>query len=192
MLRAGANSLTLTYTASGGNPAAIGLLYLADLEMALPEDPTLPATVERITTFDPSMPPRDRGTDYLIVTHGLFRAQAERLAAVKSSEGLHPLVVDVERAYDRFSGGIVEAGSIRRLIQSIGTPRYVLLLGDDTFDTHDYLGTGAYAFMPSLLALGRRVRPHPVGEPLRRPRRRRPAGRGHRPPARADRGARRP
>jgi hypothetical protein len=150
-LREGANSLTLTYTASGGNPAD-GLLYLADLEMALPEDPTRPATVERITTFDPSLPPSARA-DYLIVTHALFRAEADRLAAVKRAEGLRPLVVDVERAYDLFSGGIVEAASIRRLIQTIGTPlRYVLLLGDDTFDTHDYLGTGAYAFVPSLLS----------------------------------------
>jgi hypothetical protein len=41
---------------------------------------------------------------------------------------------------------------VRRLIQGFGSPRYVVLLGDDTFDTHDYLGTGAVAYVPSLLA----------------------------------------
>jgi hypothetical protein len=30
--------------------------------------------------------------------------------------------------------------------------RYVLLVGGDTFDTHDYLGTGAVSFVPSLLS----------------------------------------
>ena len=58
-LRAGANSLTLTYTASGGNPAGVGLLYLADLEMGLPVDPPSPATVE-LGSYDPSLPPPPR------------------------------------------------------------------------------------------------------------------------------------
>jgi hypothetical protein len=151
-LRAGANSLTLTYSASGGNPAGVGLLYLADLEMVLPIDPAAPATVE-IGPYDPSLPAQARGTDYLIVTHALFLEQAERLAAVKRTQGLRTMVVDIARAYDLFSGGIVEAEAVRKLIQGLRPQlRYVLLLGDDTFDTHDYLGTGAVAYVPSLLA----------------------------------------
>ena len=153
VLRPSDNSLTVTYAATGGNPATVGLLYLGDLEMSLPEDPFVAAQVDRISAYEPALPPLARNPDYLIVTHGLFREQAERLAAVKRTEGLRPFVVDVERAYDRFSGGIVEAAAVRRLIQTLGPQlRYVLLLGDDTFDTHDYLGTGAVAFVPSLLA----------------------------------------
>ena len=152
VLRGGTNSLTLGYTATGGNPSEVGLLYLGDLEMRLPEDAVAAARVDRIAPYDPALP-AGRGTDYLVVTHPLFRASADRLAAIKSAEGLRPLVVDVERAYDLFSGGIVEAEAVRRLIQSFGRSlRYVVLVGDDTFDTHDYLGTGAVAYVPSLLA----------------------------------------
>ena len=153
VLRPTANSLTLTYTATGGNPAVVGLLYLGDLEMSLPEDLSAPAQVDRISSYDPALPAMLRDPDYLIVTHELFRDQADRLADIKRTEGLRPLVVDVERAYDLFSGGIVEAAAVRRLIQTLAPRlRYVLLLGDDTFDTHDYLGTGAVSFVPSLLA----------------------------------------
>jgi uncharacterized repeat protein (TIGR01451 family) len=153
VLRPTANSLSLTYTATGGNPAVVGLLYLGDLEMSLPEDLSAPAQVDRISSYDPALPAMLRDPDYLIVTHELFRDQADRLADIKRTEGLHPLVVDVERAYDLFSGGIVEAAAVRRLIQTLAPRlRYVLLLGDDTFDTHDYLLTGAVSFVPSLLA----------------------------------------
>ena len=153
VLRPTANSLTLTYTATGGNPAVVGLLYLGDLEMSLPEDLSAPAQVDRISPYDPALPAFVRDPDYLIITNGLFRDQADRLAEIKRTEGLRPLVVDVERAYDLFSGGIVEAAAVRRLIQTLAARlRYVLLLGDDTFDTHDYLGTGAVSFVPSLLA----------------------------------------
>jgi uncharacterized repeat protein (TIGR01451 family) len=152
VLRAGINSLTLGYTASGGNPSELGLLYLGDLEIRLPEDAAAVGRVDRIAAYEPTLP-AGRGTDYLVITHADFRAQAERLAAIKRAEGLNPLVVDVERAYDLHSGGIVEAQAVRRLIQSFGRSlRYVVLLGDDTFDTHDYLGTGAVAYVPSLLA----------------------------------------
>jgi hypothetical protein len=62
--------------------------------------------------------------------------------------------VDVERAYDRYSGGIVEAAAVRALIREAargGRLRYVLLVGDDTFDTRDYAGLGAVSFVPSIL-----------------------------------------
>jgi hypothetical protein len=94
------------------------------------------------------------GTNYLIITHSLFHDQAEQIASLKEAEGHHVAVVDVERAYDRFSAGLVEANAVGALIRYVaaqGQLKNVLLIGDDTFDTHDYLGTGAIAFIPSLL-----------------------------------------
>ena len=66
------------------------------------------------------------------------------------------MVVETDTVYDRYSGGIVEANAIRALIRDAATAsgklQYVLLMGDDTFDTHDYTGFGAVSFVPSLLA----------------------------------------
>ena len=71
----------------------------------------------------------------MIVTHSLFRAQADAIAALKQAEGFTTAVVDVERAYDRFSGG--RRGAERRARAARARPlshgpRYVLLVGDDT------------------------------------------------------------
>ena len=113
-----------------------------------PSSPSSPAT--------PACRPLD-GVQYLVVTHRRFEASAHGVAALKEAEGLRSAVVVVDRAYDRFSGGLVEAEAVRALIRharvaSRGRLRYVLLVGDDTFDTHDYAGTGAVAFVPSLVA----------------------------------------
>jgi len=62
-------------------------------------------------------------------------------------------VVDVERAYDYFSAGIVEAEAVRAVIRQAargGQLRHVLLFGDDTFDYRDDAATGAVSYVPSL------------------------------------------
>jgi hypothetical protein len=98
-----------------------------------------------------------RGVQYLIVTHPSFRAQADRMAALKQVQGLTTAVVDTDVAYNRYSAGVVEAKAIQALIrqandQSRGNLKYVLLVGDDTFDPQDFMGMGAVSFMPSLYA----------------------------------------
>ena len=68
------------------------------------------------------------------------------------------MVVDVERAYDRFAAGVFEAQAVRRLIRKFaaGARRpYVLLVGDDTFDPRgfsDSPGLTHVSFVPSLFA----------------------------------------
>ncbi len=57
--------------------------------------------------------------------------------------------------YDQFTAGFVEAraiqAGIRHAASESGALRFVLLIGDDTFDNNDFLGTGAMSFVPSLL-----------------------------------------
>ena len=87
-----------------------------------------------------------KGADYLVLTHADFMEAALRLAALKRAQGLNPLVVDVERAYDRHASGAFEAAAVRALIQEYaknGSARYVALLGDDTFDPRSFQGGGA-------------------------------------------------
>jgi uncharacterized repeat protein (TIGR01451 family) len=159
-LLATGNHLTLTYSAtdpSTGEPNGWASAYLDALELDLPVlGPPAPSSVVGLEPWDPGLPPLD-GVQYLVVTHRRFEASARAVADLKEAEGLKAAVVVVDRAYDRFSGGVVEAEAVRALLRharvaSRGRLRFVLLVGDDTFDTHDHAGTGAVAFVPSLVA----------------------------------------
>jgi hypothetical protein len=150
------NELTLNYSsvsAESGEPDDTGLVYLDVLDVQVPLLPGTAAYV--VKPYEPALPSFS-GVRYLVVTHPLFQAQAARLAQAKEAEGLHAAVVSVDSAYDAFSGGVVEAAAIGALIKSAaqqsGQLGYVALVGDDTFDNQDYLGTGAVSFVPSLLA----------------------------------------
>lgn len=151
LLRAAGNQLALRYRAfSAGDEG----LYFNHVELGVSASPGA-GRVARVAPFDLGPPAAVRKAEYLIVTHPLFREQAERLAEQKRREGLKSEVVDVEDAYDGYSAGIVEPNAIRALIQDAyggGRLRYVLLFGGDTFDSHDYLGTGARSLVPSLLS----------------------------------------
>jgi uncharacterized repeat protein (TIGR01451 family) len=148
-LRSTANELRIDYAAADGDPDAYA--YLDYLELARPagwQDPPVAATVR---PFHGALPAP--GADYLIVTHPLFAAQAERLAEAKRREGMQVAVADVESAYDGLSAGVPEANAVRALVQRAsagGRLRYVLLLGDDSFDPDDRAGFGGRAFVPSL------------------------------------------
>ena len=148
-LRPAGNQLSVRYFGGAGE----GLVYLGSLDLDIPTEPTRQAVPFELGPYDPTLPGAN-GVTYLVVTHGTFRAQAERLAALKRAEGQRVAVVDVEGVYDRFSGGVVEARAIREVIRHFkrrGALRYVALVGDDTFDPRDYSGLGATAFVPSLL-----------------------------------------
>ncbi len=153
-LRQFGNTLSVTY-ASDASPDDLGLVYLASADVAYPRDPARawqrPVAVEPYDAVLPSL----RGVEYLVITHPLFREQADRVAAIESARGHAAAVVETDAIYDAFSGGIPEANAVKAAIREAargGRLLYVLLLGDDTFDTHDYLGTGAVAYVPSLLA----------------------------------------
>jgi hypothetical protein len=151
-LQAAGNKLTLRYASSG--PPDLGFVYLAHMDLKVPPSRTPRPVTAELGAFDPTLP-RAAGVTYLVVSHPSFLDQARRLASLKETEGQQVAVVDVERVYDRFSAGIVEAEAVRAAIaffrQRSPRLRYVLLVGDDTFDTRDDLGTGAVAYVPSLL-----------------------------------------
>jgi uncharacterized repeat protein (TIGR01451 family) len=156
-LLATGNELTLDYVPSvlGSGPpvdsAAVGLNFV---EVVAPTAGVPASAAVRIAPYNATLP-SFAGVQYLIVTHEQFRPQADRMAALKQAQGLKSVVVDIESVYDRLSSGIVEAAAVRALVQvarnaSGGTLKYVLLIGDDTFDPQDFMGTGAVSFIPSL------------------------------------------
>ena len=70
-------------------------------------------------------------------------------------KGYSVQVVDVESLYGEYSYGVVDPQAIRAHIgwaaEHQGT-EYVLLVGGDTYDYHDYLGLGSVSFVPTLYA----------------------------------------
>jgi hypothetical protein len=160
LLRATNNSLSVSYSAYAldtGAPDDWAWAYLDAVEIEVPTAPvTTPAPLLGLESYDPTLPDFT-GVQYLVVTHPLFREQADRIAQLKRDEGLAAAVVEVDEAYDRFSGGIVEPGAIRALVrharqESRNKLKYVLLVGDDTNDPRDYSDSGQVSYVPSLTA----------------------------------------
>jgi hypothetical protein len=96
------------------------------------------------------------GADYLIVTSRDFLSSAQLLAQYRHTQGLAVAVIDVEDIYDEFSFGAHSPTAIREFLQLATTnwqtkPRYVLLLGDASYDPRNYLGQGSTDFVPTKL-----------------------------------------
>jgi hypothetical protein len=79
--------------------------------------------------------------DLIVITHPLFRAEVERLAAHRRSVNkLNTYVADVTTIYDEYNNGIKSPWAIRKFLQHADqswkrpAPAYVLLFGDATSD----------------------------------------------------------
>jgi len=82
--------------------------------------------------------------DLIIVTHLLFWSQAEQLAQLHQElDGFKVLIVTPETIYNEFSSGKQDPTAIRDLLKMYydkfegEEPRYLLLLGDGSFDAKD-------------------------------------------------------
>ncbi|MCD4696169.1 MAG: type IX secretion system sortase PorU, partial [Bacteroidales bacterium] len=82
--------------------------------------------------------------DYIIITHPLFREQAERLEYLHDSlDGFKILLVEPEQVFNEFSSGKQDPTAIRDMMKmfydkySDNLPRYLLLFGDGSFDPKD-------------------------------------------------------
>jgi len=91
--------------------------------------------------------------DYLIVSHSAFLDGLDPLIAAREADGYSVRVADVARVFSRYSGGIFDPEAIRdyvtEAVAEMGV-EYVLLVGGDTYDYHDYLGVGSVSFIPTI------------------------------------------
>jgi hypothetical protein len=82
----------------------------------------------------------DQGYDYLLVSHPSLQQAARPLAEHHRSQGLRVAEVDVTHLYDQFNHGIVHPRAIRDFVAHAyhhwpaPRPRFVLLVGDASFD----------------------------------------------------------
>jgi hypothetical protein len=97
-----------------------------------------------------------RGAQYLVIAPAAFRDEAQRLADLRSAQGLSSLVVDLGDVMDLFGDGLNDPLAIRRFlayaVQSWSTPpRYVALAGKGTYDYKNRLGLSTNLVPPYLL-----------------------------------------
>lgn len=84
--------------------------------------------------------------DYLIITHPLFKTQAERLGKLHQELGVSYHVVEIEDIYNEFSGGAPDVTAIRMFAKMFFDrangdaslmPKYMCLFGDGSYDPKD-------------------------------------------------------
>ena len=96
-----------------------------------------------------------KDAEYLIVTHPLFKAQAEALASWhRQEDGYSTCVATTTEVYNEFSSGVQDPSAIRLFAKSLyeksasKKPRYLLLFGAVSYDYKDIYGLRS-SFVPT-------------------------------------------
>jgi len=123
------------------------LLALTDQRMKAPAG---------ILANQPSSWRKAGGYDLVIVSHGDFIESLPSLEALRESQGLSVGVVDIEDVYDEFSFGMKSPQALKDFLSHAWNswsrpPRFVLLVGDASFDPRNYYGFGNFDFVPAKL-----------------------------------------
>jgi len=126
-----------------GTPTDATYLVAAESTLLTPE----------IVAARPSTAITGGSARYLVIAHPDFLDSLAPLVAARQAQGLSVRVVDVEDVYAQFGHSIFDAAAIHAYVATaaatMGT-EYVLLVGGDTYDYHDYLGIGSVSFIPSI------------------------------------------
>lgn len=92
--------------------------------------------------------------DFLIIAPAAWREAVQPLAAARQARGLVTQVVSIEDIFAEWGGGERSVAALRGFLrwtaQNWATaPRYVLLVGDASYDPRDYLQLGAHDYVPT-------------------------------------------
>ena len=87
----------------------------------------------------------DIGADYVVVGSPELLEPLRPLMDYRQGQGLSTMVLPVEAVYDRFNHGLPEPVAIHAMLQHAFAswqtkPRYLLLIGDASYDPKGYLG----------------------------------------------------
>ena len=94
--------------------------------------------------------------DYVMITTQELKQSLNPLKALRESQGLSAVVVDVEDLYDEFSFGNKSAQAVKDFLRFTRdnwrqSPRFVLFAGDSSYDPKNYLGFGDFDLVPTKL-----------------------------------------
>ncbi|QQR90881.1 MAG: DUF4215 domain-containing protein [Myxococcales bacterium] len=91
-----------------------------------------------------------KDVDYLILTNRSMYSAAQRLAAYRNADGLRSAVVLVEDVYLAYGFALPKPQAIKELLSYL-QPKYVLLLGDGSYDYRFFGGQGPGAIAPKMI-----------------------------------------
>jgi uncharacterized delta-60 repeat protein len=121
---------------------------------------TDPGAVRKVVAIRRPLPSRLKQTrnraDYLMVGPRDFLEAASPLARHRRNEGLEVVEAPLEEIFSEFGFGEENPRAIRDFLSYAyhrweKAPRYVVLLGDASYDFKDYLGTGTVNQVPPLM-----------------------------------------
>jgi hypothetical protein len=97
-----------------------------------------------------------RGYDMVMISHKNFLESLRVLKSLRESQGLKVALIDVEDLYDEFNFGVKSPEAIKDFLALARSNwkkplRYVLLVGDASFDPRDYYGYGEVDYLPTKL-----------------------------------------
>jgi hypothetical protein len=92
--------------------------------------------------------------DFLIISHRDFIKNLQPLKALRESQGLSVALIDVQDLYDEFNFGTESPYALKDFLYRANTawqkaPRFVLFVGDASFDPKNYLGFGDFDLVPT-------------------------------------------
>jgi hypothetical protein len=91
--------------------------------------------------------------DMLIISHGSFMTEANNWANYRRGQSLTVDVVNADDVYDEFDYGLPTPEAIKGYLQYFknndANLKYVLLIGDATYDPRNYLGAGFNDLIPT-------------------------------------------
>lgn len=123
--------------------------------LAVSPEAVLEAKVRKPTSSDLRSPRQQ--ADYLLVAPRDFLAAAAPLVKRRREQGLAAKAVAIEDVYDEFGYGEARPEALKEFLAyayhewRAPSPRYVVLLGDATYDGKNFLGTGVTNRVPTLM-----------------------------------------
>ncbi len=139
---------SVTFHAEGGGPHHL---------VASPDGVKLPQALWRDV---PSQLNESSGLDWLAIAHGSLVEGTLPLSALRAGEGLRAAVANVQDVYDEFGNGDPDPQAIKDYLDwqytRGGAPRlrYVLLVGDASYDPRNYLKGSNSNLVPTKLLDG--------------------------------------
>src|SRR5262249_20781444 len=96
-----------------------------------------------------------QGADVVMVAHASVKAALEPLVQLRRQQGYAVAVVDVEDVYDEWSYGQRTPQALQDMIVATRSwkrvPKWVMLVGDASYDPKNYLGLGDNDLVPTKL-----------------------------------------
>jgi Peptidase family C25 len=104
----------------------------------------------------PSLLSSGNRADYLVLAPAALLGAAERLAGLRQSRGLTPLVVSLDQVFDEFGAGVPNPHVLQAFLAYAWKhwslpPRYVVLAGAGTLDYRNLMGYGDCLVPPLLV-----------------------------------------